>query len=869
MCNCRKYGVTKCKEEKKKCSNKKCCKQRKSKLDCNAECTGKNCDECVNTTNCTSLTYERIFEDNYSDVTNTITHQFEWQVPYTFISGTQVLDIEREYQIPIDTFVEGTELYPDAPVYGYNDDGSLDLTGGKEKTYNSDYKQFELRYHGALEAKLPYGGGNKTLGNLFPNTVKTYFDRVVSYFTNRGYTMPAPDVTEKFKDQYIWQYPEGQNQYLTNGLYVAIKPIWKSEKCRKIGSIPKYIDLHASVNPSKNFVLDTYQPDLSQRQNGHGYPIRIPITTKFCDKFQTLYNVTPIAYYDEKCGVLTIHIPENSVGYLLTNYQINIDNSELSYTELISAFNGSFRLLKKSESGFICADFNDFNLFAQVSENVSAKSITITNDVREEMETSWPLRSAILAPDDNTIYYTGIVLPKMSGGTSAFDVFVYPTPDIYFSSFLIPLDPLQYPASKYYEKVYAEGDNPITKVIEQYSVPNTMHLFDLDWSLVVFSLPYDVITAVSSFPENVGTTEAPSKLSQEEANLFVAMHEFVHTSQYSSGTVPVIPAESMATAIELDIKASKNTYYGFRARAFTRAALRLTRGLNTMMSLLSQGSGTALFWYYIQAQFDANMQLQRRVMDILTSETYGPTIKAAQVSNSSDLSINLVTNNTVGGTVSLRQALSELFSLDIREVWNNFSIAAVLYRNNTSIPKQYRVNFPYWIYNTQYAGYQTIYDALALEGIEQYANWWENMDTNQEVFPNYEVGQAVGQTFTQTLPNSYSNVLNQMYTVSFNVPHDRTNITVNITSGEWRITLLQFTSDGTPVGSFIIDGPHTVNSGETKVFNFNRPGDVLQFTSTGNIRLVCAHVSLNGTGKDLAEYFTPEVPSGEINITSN
>lgn len=43
---------------------------------------------------------------------------------------------------------------------------------------------------------------------------------------------------------------------------------------------------------------------------------------------------------------------------------------------------------------------------------------------------------------------------------------------------------------------------------------------------------------------------------------------------------------------------------------------------------------------------------------------------------------------------------------------------------------------------------------------------------------------------------------------------------------------------------------------------------VSAFTSTGNIRLVCANVTFYRKGSTLAEYFTEEAPNGSITITS-
>jgi len=66
-------------------------------------------------------------------------------------------------------------------------------------------------------------------------------------------------------------------------------------------------------------------------------------------------------------------------------------------------------------------------------------------------------------------------------------------------------------------------------------------------------------------------------------------------------------------------------------------------------------------------------------------------------------------------------------------------------------------------------------------------------------------------------------------------------VTVDVAEGEWRLSVVQFTSDGTPVGQFIIDGPHANNGGQT-VF------DISQFPrdpESGSVRLVCANVGIH------------------------
>jgi hypothetical protein len=270
--------------------------------------------------------------------------------------------------------------------------------------------------------------------------------------------------------------------------------------------------------------------------------------------------------------------------------------------------------------------------------------------------------------------------------------------------------------------------------------------------------------------------------------------------------------------------------------------------------------GAQLFWNYLREQFDFNNQTIRRTIDILANETAGPLLKA----NNFPHSIFAVINNT-GSSFAFKKALKELFNKDIRDVWNDFSISLVLLRNNTSIPVAYRHKYPYWTFNSQYVGYPTIFSNYSQFNSSQYASWWEMMENNGTIPANWGTPYT-GQTVVRTLPSNFSANVKNLMTLSFNVPKNLSTVTVTVTAGEWRITLLQFTSDGTPVGSFILDGPHAILNAGVHVFNIAT--HVPAFTPTGNIRLVCCNVTFSGTGNQLSEYYSSEGTSGSISIVS-
>ena len=332
----------------------------------------------------------------------------------------------------------------------------------------------------------------------------------------------------------------------------------------------------------------------------------------------------------------------------------------------------------------------------------------------------------------------------------------------------------------------------------------------------------------------------------------------------ATGAIALLPTEGMSTGLELDTKLSGNGLFIFRAEAWTQRLVRFTRGDFTMMTSDNMGQGTtygtSLFWKYMAMQFDYNYQVLRRVSDILTNETAGPLAKTKNFGRM----IQWGPTNPAGGSLALNQALNEIHSKNIQDIWTDFSISLVLLRNNTSIPTQYRNNYPYWIFNSEYAGYSTIYDALVIDGGEQFANWWEKLDKNEVIPSSWTSIYAdyTGQTVIRNLPLSFNTDTTDLQTFAFTVVPGTTTITVKTDLGEWRVILVQFTSDGTPVGIWRQDGVHSLNAGDTHVFDL----EDADFTETGLIRLVCVHVSLTDQG-GFSNYYADPAITGKLSIT--
>lgn len=824
------------------------------------------------------LQYEQIYDDFWDKEAEAIQHQFVWQ-DLIAASAMKAVPLVKDFTIPLKPLCAARKADPRSIVYGYNDDGSLDLTGGSKKSYNQGFNKFQLRYHGALEAKYPSGDPEnpvttQTLSFLDADTVKNLFEENIPYFVQRGFDIQGDDVFKKFDHQYIWTWPAGQLQEFGLPGYVAMRLVWDDKhsshknKCSK--NIPDFVDLHASINQTlaEYFVLDTYKHCSSEHKNGYGYPTRIPVTTKYC-RFKENLNVKPIAFYDKGCHVLTIHVPNtDSAQHFLVRRNVNVNNPNLNvnYIEHLAGFNGSFKAFTRDKYGrLLPSDLKKADLFAQVSDVVTMRSRVSREGEVSFPDIAWPIRLPVL--DDESEYYTGIVAPAMNGGSPAYDCYAVPIPDL--NAYEIDLDPTDTPEQKVHGHHYHYGDNPRTKVVERYSALSSITLWDNEaWNLAGLKLPLDMLHGETSYPENVSTAPIPANASGAESFVLVNAHEFTHQAQNASGSLYFLPVEAMAVGVELDTHASGEVFIPLRAGTFTQRTIRTLRGEFTAMRPDAFGVSTygmGMWWKYIQDQFDHNNQVMRRTMDILTNETVGQLMEANDFPDC--FAVEPV--NAVGGSSALNQALGELYGKNIKDVWNDYSVSLALLRNNTSIPAKWRNYLPYWIYNTEYSGFNKLNEAVSVFGLGQFSNWWENMQNNAVIPANYNTAYT-GETFVRTLPEHFETDALSLKTYAFNVTQPSEGgpetIKVEVSKGEWRVTLVQFTSDGTRDGSFIADGPHTLVADGTDTITFDVANHSPAFSDSGNIRLICVNVTFDGTGNQLDEYFTPEVPNGHIKI---
>ena len=462
-------------------------------------------------------------------------------------------------------------------------------------------------------------------------------------------------------------------------------------------------------------------------------------------------------------------------------------------------------------------------------------------------------------------YYSGDVLQQSGGDNSKFNINCFPAAlnadvdaEQPADSSLLPSCGCTHP--------FNTGDNPATKYVEgRYYLCGTNSFDNPQWSQVAFKLPINMWNG-AYFPEQAATAPTPTSPTLEEIHRNVMSHEFAHVSNYGSSGIDGVPTEAMATSVECDTAISGGVALGFRASSWSQMHTAITRAGFTPMSadgLVGQTFstyGSSYFWTYLAEQFDYNRQIIRRVNDIMGSKAITDLYKANNFAN------RIITTPT-GGSMALNQALGELYGKNIKDIWNNFCVSLVLLRNNTSIPAQYRTQYPFWIYSTQYVGNPIILAALTSLGQPQFSNWWD-MVSNDGIIPaNWNGGalppSSIGQTVIRTLPSTFTQSVPDLTNLSFSVPSGTNTVTVNISAGEWRISVFQFTSDTTPVGTFIMDGPYTITGAGSHVFNIAAHSPA--FTPSGKIRLVCTHVSLTDLG-GINNYLGTQTNTGTISI---
>ena len=468
----------------------------------------------------------------------------------------------------------------------------------------------------------------------------------------------------------------------------------------------------------------------------------------------------------------------------------------------------------------------------------------------------------------NDQYYSGDVLQKSNGGDRDHDIYIYPVPIL--NANVAPLvDGRPVLLKEFVRNRRFTGDSMSSRFKENNSAISRIIFYDYPDVVKAFGLwrlPVDMFKGLY-YPEDVATAPLiDPNGSVKDAYITVAAHEYAHVTQFVSGVVNYVPAEGMAVAMEMNYRLHNGVILSFRAGVYVQHFLvPLYRGYyNPMFSgtgaavaigVVTYGAG--LFWNYFTEQYDFNNQLIRRCYDLQTAQN----ITDAHDQNGL---IQEYETNPTGLSLALDQALGELYNKNLKDAFTDFSISAVLLRNNTSIPDQYKTKFPYFIYSSEYSDISTTYN-----NIHELAYWWEVLQIDFPMIftdPDYtkKFPFTFGDSMVPTLTGPYETSAWDMTMLAFSILPQTTSIDIEVLAGEWRITLMQFTSDDTAAGEFIIDGPTAIDSSGTLSFDIGSYG----FSPYAPIRLVCTHVSITDQG--ILENHSGAIPdSGYIIINPN
>lgn len=773
---------------------------------------------------CISLNYVQPNGSLSSDVYSLRSNQFG-----EYISSSAILEFVTPFIHDTSIVVPGSEADDSAPVYGYDEDGNLLRDGGRSNSYSLLPNYLKSNYHSNAQDRDFYF--------LKTDYLKSISDHFWSYFLERGYPLPTNDIAPGFEEVFI--YTGGSPFGAFDNGFISIKMNYADDDT----SIPSSVDLVAQDGVIGQLAL--YEPDGNQYKNSHYYPMRIPVTTDFCGEFQAKYDVEPIAYWDQRSNNITIHVPDNGVEYEMGHELIDLSQYDLGdqyqiYDYLV-AFHGTFELVKRhpGNNKLIDADRADVMYLIQTSDNVTAKSRTYYSENNQDFVVSDSVNS-FDAFDNNA--YTGIAFNKSGNQNGGFDYYVVPG-EFVGSNYVWVTDPVSI------------GDLPMSQFTETFSSNTIMVLDDLAAIYTTYETTDDVYNG-SVYPEEItDPTRVPGLVFNPYfAVNIVKCHEHFHVAQFAGGFHSWVTPESWAMAGNFDRKANTgiNAIYTGN-RSVGSAILAMASGRHTPLgpesANLSYPYSGFFSWLYFINQFDKNYQLPRRIQDILT-EQYTQPLQDANINFDYYNPISATANN-----LAMDQALRELFDKNYPDVFTDLAISLAFVRNNTAIPEQYRHTYPYWLWNKDYPDAQS----------ELANTWWSSMNDNDYVY-DYPAGTK--KAYYPQLVQQQSIQSEDMRMFLYEVPENATFINLNVVNGDWRVSVVNFVSDGTAAGQFdqlpSVGQASSLSDGQSIQYDLtqlNRPVG-------GSTRLVVANVGLNDQG-GLSNAYDHGAITGQISIESD
>jgi hypothetical protein len=581
-----------------------------------------------------------------------------------------------------------------AGVFGYNSDGSFNLTGGN--LYNDQVTEVNFKVNSI---------SSEQEGTYKADYFVEFLPILIKWNTERGFQIPPRDTFPSNQNQFNFVFSNvnvpNQTSYTINMEFIYTTNLF----------IPSFVDLLALAE------IAPVAPDFSADPNRNpifAYPFRIPITQDCEDyRIKNLNNI-PVIFYEEITQQLVISFKNQN--YLSYDRTLKLPNGTPNRTIYrMNDFTGRFQLTKRSRSNeLIPSSFNNAQLLTQVSDSVFLRSTRILNETTTVFANTFNYRT-------NAIY-TGIVMPLINGGNQSYDIYNMDGSGRIFAFFDVPRITLPLSIGS---TTYSIGDNSNTVIVEKVSTPSSIWCQSSTNDEVV-SLGIDFLEN-PLLPEQVAFFPAAENPTDLQRAAYVLSHENTHSTQFGVGlTIILTDAEGQASGrgdmnptlilgglspitMNLQVQFLSNMYVGRWPLLATDSEIR-NKGLG-----IGATYGDSIWWRYIAKVYDPNYQILRRTLDILEL-TYAPIFSEYEITN-------IVTYGG-GNRLSCQQAFLDIYNLDMSKIYVDFVISASVLRNNDCLDCKYKTYYPYWLQQELYPDSNKTISGQ----INRY--WWQNYDLN-------------------------------------------------------------------------------------------------------------------------------------------
>jgi hypothetical protein len=739
-------------------------------------------------------------------------NQFITLSPTVPVNLTTIMEYKKNLSFPISERIAG--------VFGYNSDGSISLTNGK--LYNDQVVNINYQIN-----SVPL----KSVQVFSPIDIEGYLPIMSQWYSERGFQIPSPDT-----------FPSNQSQFNfmdINGSYsINMNFIYGSN-----AFIPIFVDIIALI-PFAG-ASPVYEPDEQKRNKLFAYPYRISITQD-CQIFKSKdENNEPIVYYEEITQQLKISF-KNQNFLSFDRFFANANGTMTRVQQYMIDFSGRFQLMKRSRSNeLIASSFNNADVIAQISDSVNLISRrSINQSINNTFSTIFKYRT--------NGFYTGMILPLINGGSGSLDI--YNIVNGSTNGFVTSITPLITLERRIGENIYPIGDNANTILVEKNSSICSTWIFKEKGGLSDVYLTEEFLNN-PLIPEQVSYFPPALGLEGIRNTSIILPHEFFHFIQRSVTISNLIDSEAQAVGIESEPSLNLGTFSVGRTFLFAdflrnfyigRWPLMSTNNISTFRSY-----GEGIWWRWISKIYDPNYQILRRSIDIMNINYGNITID-----------YNIPFADTYGGGIRLacKQAVKELYNLELSEIFANFCISVSLLRNNSSIDCTYRSVFPFWLQQPLYP-----YALETAGNIQSVAYWWNDLDKNNinSIIPTWP--RTNGAFNLEDLscrifvvnPNIISTLkFTNVDTQNPNAPK----------YGNIYVAVHQYKANDN-TGLFKIQGPIKLEGNQSHTFNIS------DFSNGGLIRFVAINSSITDFGgtegiNNLFRSLIPNKTTGRIEVIS-